>query len=402
MSPLSLALPAMTLLQAIVALGAFALSVLAPQLDLSVERLGALNATLFGVGAAGALLAGRLIRRFGDLRLASACLVAVALAMLCLAAGSVLGLGWMLWPAVVLLGVAFGPETPASTAVLARVTPAQRRSLVFSVRQTGNQIGAITGSLLLPLLLVLHPLLPYASVCALAAIGALWCVLLAHDARLRPAPAHAGAPGRNAPDSGAMRAVLASRELRLLALAMLAYSATQMCLNTFLMSYFVRDWHQTVGAAAQAVALLQLGGLAGRLFWGWFGARSAGAKSLAALLGSLGIMMAASGAARVLSQGVGGVVFAGLTALVGFTASGWNGVMIAEVTRIAGPARAGAIAGGVLMFGYAGLALAPLVFAATAARAGMATAFLALFALAALAGCALLVSRWRRRSDMLN
>ena len=392
MSALGRVLPAMTLLQAIVALGAFSLSVLAPQLDIAVERLGILNAVMFGVGAVASLFAGRLIRLFGDLRLASICLVAVALAMLCLLAGSLFGLAWALWPAVLLLGLAFGPETPASTAVLARLTTAAQRSLVFSVRQTGNQIGAMTGSLALPVLLVWHPTLPYAGVGAIAVMAALWCGVLARDARLAPAQAAGGTPGAAAPDVGALRDVLASRELRLLALALLAYSATQMCMNTFLMSFFVRDWRYAVGMAAQTLALLQLGGLAGRLFWGWFGGRGAGEKSLAPLLGALGLFMAASGAALVLAQGIGGVAIAVLAALTGFTASGWNGVMIAEVTRIAGPRRAGAIAGVVLMFGYAGLALAPLGFVAVAAAAGMATAFLSLLGFAAFAGVALMVS----------
>ena len=57
LSPLALALPAMTALQVTVALGTFSLSVLAPQLGLSVAQLAGLNTVLFGVGTAGALLA---------------------------------------------------------------------------------------------------------------------------------------------------------------------------------------------------------------------------------------------------------------------------------------------------------------------------------------------------------
>ncbi len=392
MSPLALALPAMTMLQAIVALGAFALSVLAPQLGISVAQLGALNTVLFGVGALGSLFAGRLIRRLGDLWLACACLVAVAAAMLCLGLGARFGAHWVLWIAVLLLGLAFGPETPASTSVLSRVTPAARRPLVFSVRQTGNQIGAIAGSLLLPALLLQGPGLPYALVGGLACAGALWCALLARGQSLRPTRTLAQGVVGMSPE--AIGEVVRSRPLRLLAFATLAYSATQMCLNTFLMSYVVREWQQPVAAAALLVALLQAGGLAGRLFWGWVGQRIGGGSSLAALLGALGLLMAVSGALLVLWRGAaGGMVFGVLVASVGFSASGWNGVMLAEVARIAGPARAGAVSGAVLMFGYAGLAVAPLAFVATSAQAGMTAAFLGLFALALVAGCALLAAR---------
>ena len=59
LSPLARALPAMTALQASVALGCFSLSVLAPQLGLSLAQLAALNTVLFCVGTVGALLAMR-------------------------------------------------------------------------------------------------------------------------------------------------------------------------------------------------------------------------------------------------------------------------------------------------------------------------------------------------------
>jgi sugar phosphate permease len=389
MSPLALALPAMTLLQAIVALGTFSLSVLAPQLGLSVTHLGLLNAMLFGIGALGSLHAGRLIRCIGDLQLACCCLLAVAAAMLCLAAGSALGMDWAVWPAALLLGFAFGPETPASTSVLARVTPAARRPLVFSVRQTGNQLGAIAGSLALPLLLIADARLPFACVSVMALVGGLWCAMLARGARLRLPP---NMPIASTLDSGALARVLTSRALLLLALATLAYSATQVCLNTFLMSYLVRERQQAAVEAAQMVALLQTGGLAGRLFWGWAAQRIGAGGALTTLLGALGLLMAASGAALVTASPAGGaLVFCLLAVATGFTASGWNGVMIAEIARIAGPDRAGELTGAVLMFGYAGLALAPLAFVAAGTGSGMIGAFLLLFACAAAAGLALAV-----------
>ena len=49
-----------------------------------------------------------------------------------------------------MLGFAYGPETPASSTLLSRITPPAKRPLVFSLRQTGNQSGAMIGSLALP------------------------------------------------------------------------------------------------------------------------------------------------------------------------------------------------------------------------------------------------------------
>ena len=83
---------------------------------------------------------------------------------------------------MLLFGLAFGPETPASASVLARITPPARWPWVFSIRQTGNQIGAMGGSVLLPLLLMCDTRLPYTVVAVLVVAMAVWCLVLSRDA----------------------------------------------------------------------------------------------------------------------------------------------------------------------------------------------------------------------------
>jgi hypothetical protein len=381
LSPLARALPAMTALQATVALGIFALSVLAPQLGLSVVQLAALNTVLFSVGTVTALLAGQLLQRWGAWPLAAGCALAVAAGMLCLGVG-----GWLApWLAVVLFGLAFGPETPASAAALTRLTTDARRPWVFSVRQTGNQIGAMAGSVALPLLLAAHPRGPYVAVALVALAMAAWCLVLSRDARLAPA-ARSGPPAA-APGRQAVRRVLVSRPLRALALAALCYTAAQMCLNTFLMSLAVREWQLGVAEAGAWVAGLQAAGLAGRLFWG----RCAqGSGNAGRLLGLIGVLMAGTGIPLMAWPAVQhGWPMAMLVAILGFTASGWNGVLVAEVSRIAGVAGAGSLTGAVLVFGYAGLTAAPLAFAAASAASSMAAAFAGIFLASGVAGAVL-------------
>jgi sugar phosphate permease len=291
------------------------------------------------------------------------------------------------WLAVLLLGLAFGPETPASASVLARVTPPTRRTWVFSIRQTGNQIGAMTGSMALPLLLVANPQLPFFVVALVAMLMTAWCLLLARNDTLRAAQPHlaASSGGRTA-----LRRVLHSRPLLALACAVLCYSAVQMCLNTFLMSLAVHEWKLDVTRAAAWVAWLQAAGLGGRLFWGWLAQRM---PSTAALLGWLGLIIAGVGTILMTSSAPhGGLGMALLIGLLGFTASGWNGVLVAEVSRIAGVQHAGALTGAVLMFGYLGLALAPLAFAGVSGLTSMASAFALLCACAGVAGTVLLLT----------
>ena len=285
------------------------------------------------------------------------------------------------------------PETPASASVLSRVTPPARRPWVFSVRQTGNQIGAMAGSLLLPLLLLQHAALPFAVVASLAVVVGVWCLrLVGRDGSARgavTAPQHLGQDARSG-----LHELAASAPLRLLTATMLVYMVTQVCLNLFVMSHAVRHWQLPVAFAASLVALMQGAGLVGRLLWGRIALRPGLATGW--LLGALGLLMAAAGLPLFLWPATPPSLVLGLLlALVGLSASGWNGVMMAEVARIAGPARAGAVTGAVLWFGYSGLALAPIGFAALGAATGTGTAFAALLAMAGLLGALLLKSAFR-------
>src|SRR5205823_10291048 len=116
--------------------------------------------------------AGKLCARFGPIRVAQGCALAVAAGALLLAAASTrpLSTPWLLCAAV-LFGLGFGPETPASSAFLGPLTPAARRPFVFSVRQTGNQVGAMIGSLILPGIAVLAAPSAFGLVAAIALIA---------------------------------------------------------------------------------------------------------------------------------------------------------------------------------------------------------------------------------------
>ena len=71
-----------------------------------------------------------------------------------------------------------------------------------------------------------------------------------------------------------------------------------------------------------------------------------------------------------------------LAAVFGLTASGWNGVFLAEVARLAPKDRIGETTGAVLTASYAGLLLTPLLISAIEPFAGLAGAFVGLAFLA--------------------
>ena len=270
----------MTWLQAMVALALFAPGAVAPTAGLSVQSLSIFSTAVFAVGVLTTFWAGGPINRIGSLRVASLCAAAVVASM----ALATLGSGAALLLAGLCLGFAFGPETPASTALLGKLVTDERRALVFSVRQTGNQIGAVLGSLTLPAIAIwLAPQWSYAVV-GVCAIGG---ILVFEWLR----PAYAGLA--QAPPQLGMRArlALASSDRRLAALtaASIPFSGMQLALNTYFVTLGVRELGMSHVEAGVALACAQGGGLLGRLGWGFLAMRIGAARLI---LVSLGLGMA--------------------------------------------------------------------------------------------------------------
>jgi predicted MFS family arabinose efflux permease len=82
-----------------------------------------------------------------------------------------------------------------------------------------------------------------------------------------------------------------------------------------------------------------------------------------------------------------------LLVVFGLSASGWNGIFLAEVARQVPPAQAGLATAAVLVMMTLGLVLGPLVFSAVAARCSFATAFAAWGGVGLLGVAALLQAR---------
>jgi predicted MFS family arabinose efflux permease len=90
------------------------------------------------------------------------------------------------------------------------------------------------------------------------------------------------------------------------------------------------------------------------------------------------------------------MTLAALCFAFGLTASGWNGLFLAEVARLAPAGRVSEATGGVLITSFAGLVLGPPLFGLLVAWSGSYVPGFLTMAAASLAGAALLI---RRRSD---
>ena len=393
-SPLrSIMLPVAALagVQALVAGSLFAVPTVAPAIaaDIGVEPsalVGAYMAVIFALGILSSPVGGDLVLRLGALRVSQLCLTGCGIA-LALASG---GTMWMFVPAALLLGCVFAPETPASSHLLMRIAPPERRGLIFSLKQTGNQIGGIAGALALPALVPLigwqGGLLVVACLCAAAAL------LLAPLRRTWETPVEPQTGTVFGRYGKALKLVRDDGRLRAMALASGAYSAMQISLNAFLVSFCVVELEMTLTAAGAALAVAQTGGLVGRVFWGVVGDRLGHTRLV---LGLLGLAMAGAAVATVATEWS----FPALVTLCfffGLTASGWNGLFLAEVARLAPEGRVSEATGGVLITSFAGLVLGPPLFGLMVAWSGSYVPGFLTMAVACLAGAALLI---RRRID---
>jgi predicted MFS family arabinose efflux permease len=350
-----------------------ALPVMAPavaaETGLAPSLLGVYSFAMWSAAMVGSALSGELIARLGAVRVVQAMLALSAIALLCGASG------WIPALAIVppLIGVACAIETPASSDILARVTRAQHRTFIFSLKQAGVQVGGMLAGVVYPAAL---PMLGWrGAMAALAAVMLAWALALEPMRRrldaTRHAPPAAGASGR-------LAFVWGHQSLRDLAAASFVFHAMQICLNTFLVAYLVGEHGFSLAAAGLALAVAQLGGFVGRLgFWLVVGPR----LGVMTLLVWIGFGMTAAGLATGLAAGL--LATPALWALCfffGLTASGWNGVYLAEIARQAPAGEIARVTGGVMIMSYAGLILGPLAFSAAAGAATMGMGYVLLAA----------------------
>jgi len=374
------ALVGMTALQGIVAIALFAPGVLAPRLGIAEGNLSVFAFSCFATGMICALQGGVLVGALGPFRVAAFCMAAVCAAMLIAGVST----GWSLVLAGLVLGFAFGPETPASSALLGRLARPEQRPVVFSVRQTGNQIGAMVGSLTLPGLALIDPKLGYAAVATVAIVA-----LVVFLAMSRHYDAFVRQPGAAINLRKALGLLRDDPRILRLAVISVPLSAMQLGLNAFFVTFLVGTLAIPHLAAGVVLGVAQAGGLVGRLFWGLVASRFGTASRLIAFISIATAAFAIAIAA--LPTGCPLPATAMLAFGFGLTASGWNGVFLAEVARCAPEGRMAEATGAVLTASYAGLMVGPVMISILAAAGGLRLSFVALAALCFVAGFLMLM-----------
>ncbi|MCU0561236.1 MAG: MFS transporter [Desulfobacterales bacterium] len=384
----------MLAVQALVSMSAVAIPVLMPvaaaDLNVPPSFVGIFMSLIYLSATLIAPVSGYFVDRIGPIGVSQICLG------LCAAGLTLISIPWvsMMLAGTLIMGVGYGPVTPASSHLLVRTTPAAMMSVVFSIKQTGVPVGGAMAGAIVPLLVVLcgwKMSALWVAAFSLVLMGVLQPYRRRFDSARRTGAYRFSWKHLVEP----VRMVLRHHELRELAIASFFFSAMQLCLISFLVAYVIEDFSLTLIQAGLLLSIAQVSGVIGRVAWGALADRS---RRPRAVLGLLGIGMAAGAlATAAISPGWPYAAVMVTCALFGAAAIGWNGVYLAEVARIATPEHAGTATGGTLFFTFCGILTGLPAFSLLVQQTGSYPLIFGVIALATLfCGVALLAPRSSR------
>src|SRR3954469_1015548 len=266
-----------------------------------------------------------LITWVGPLRLSFACIVFAGLGLALFGSGSVIGV----LLATAIIGLGYGPLTPASSQVLATQTQSHAFALLVSVRQTSVPLGGVLAGLLAPQLVLR---LGWQNSCVVLGLGtATFALLTAVSLPLIRNEQPTGRTRFSGGPLGPVRFITQRRDLLTLSVASTLFGALQLILSSFLVIYLVTVVGHDLVSAGALLGLSQVSGVLGRILSGHAADRVSSPRKLLGLIGA-GMALACC-AAGTLAYTVPCVMAVAVVILLGATASGWSGVFLAEVMR---------------------------------------------------------------------
>jgi MFS family permease len=257
-----------------------------------------------------------------------------------------------------LIGLGYGPITPASSQILARTTKPSQMALVFSIKQSGVPLGAMMAGAIIPTMMI-----NIDWQLSLIAVALACLIFAALSQPLRPSLddlRQAGLPFEIGTLTRPIRMVLGHRTLATMAICSFMFSMVQLSLTTYLVTYLHEDLSYGMVSAGLLLSVTQIGGIGGRIAWGVISDRWLGAQKTLMLLACL-MALSALVTALLLPQLPLWAIWITLV-VFGASAIGWNGVYLAEVARQAPEGQAGVATGGTLTFTFLGAVIGAPIF----------------------------------------
>jgi len=363
----SFVLAATLTVQSLIAMALLTLPVVAPAvaetLGISAAYVGLYVAIAYAGAMTASLLAGGAVRRYGAIRMSQVglllCAAGVAVCTIESPVAAALG--------ALLVGLGYGPITPASSHLLAKTTPAHRMSLVFSIKQTGVPLGGVLAGVIVP---GMADMVGWKMAFLAVSLGNLVCALaiqplcatLDDDRDIKQRVSFGNGL------AGPLKLVFSQRSLAVLAAVSFFFSIAQLSLTTYLVTFLHDDLGMGLIIAGFVLAVAQAAGVAGRLLWGYVSDRFVGPTNMLAILA---ILIAVCSVATPFLQHVDSELLTIIVLSVfGSSAVGWNGVYLAEVARQAPKGQASIATGGTLALTFLGVVVGPPIFGLIAGASG--------------------------------
>ena len=329
--------------------------VAAEALAISPEWIGYFISIVYVAGMIAALVSGNFIVRYGATRISQIGLALCSLGLALVACGNVT----LVVLGAIIMGIGYGPISPASSHVLARTTPPGRRSLTFSIRQTGNPIAGFLAGLAVPVLVVVTGWQITLFLVAALLMAFVWVAQPFRQELDRDRIA--SSPFSWSQITQPIKLVFMNRDLRELAIVSFVFCGLQMILTSYLVTYLTLEINISFGAAGFVLAMTQLASVFARVFWGWVADRFFSPRVVMVILGV--IMAVSSVLTGTLSTSWPYGMIIVLMVIFGASAIGWNGVYMAEVARVSPPGMIASTTGASLFFTYLGGIVCPSGFA---------------------------------------
>ncbi len=332
-----------------------AVPVIAPAIAMTIgvdsSMVGVYSGFVFGAATCVSAWSGALISRFGPVRTNQLALAGTGVALL-VANGATL-------PAValtaLLMGVAYGTNTPTGSEVLARVTPPHRRGLAFSLKQSGAPVGGVLAGFMLPPIVLLAGWK--------VAMLAVFVITAATAISIEPLRRRIDLPKKPLEGSGrmsalaSMRYVLGDPSLRRLMGAGVSLIVVHSCFQTLFVAYLVDQVGLSLALAGVMYASMQASGAISRVVIGWVVDRLRNPQVI--LPGVAGIALVGTLTVTTFSNQWPVAAIWSVSLIVGLGSSGWYGAYLSEIARAAATDRAGFATGGTLFFIYGSNVITP-------------------------------------------
>lgn len=326
---------------------------LAESLGVSPILIGYQVSLTFGVATLATMFGGNAVLHFGAARVTQFSILFCGFGLLLFALPHVVAIA--LGSAFV--GAGMGIMNSAAAHLLVTYTPPRRRNIMFSIKQTGVPVGGVITSLTAPAIAV-H----YGFHWSLIMIVVLIAGLLIFIQRYRALwdSDRGGGQGEQVAFGG-VPLVWRQTSLRWVSLVAMLFSAIQRCVLSFTVIYLVAEGGMSLVEAGVMLSVVQVGGSASRICWGWLADRLG--SGLRVLMIICMITAASTLALVFFDPKWNKLLIYILFFVIGVTAVGWNGVFHAEAARLSPPGMASVVAAGTTFFVFGGVLIGPTAFA---------------------------------------